>query len=277
VPLATLTAAVTDFVGSHGVYAVFVLMLVDAVFPAASELVMVYGGALASGAFSGDGLVLFGHHIHSNLGGYLAIALAGTLGYLVGSWLGWAVGALAGRPFVERHGSLFHVDGRKLDRADAWFRRYGRRAVLIGRVTPVVRSFVSIPAGFERMPLAPYTALTLIGSAIWCFALAGVGWGLGAGYGHFHRAFDVASIAVVATLVLVGVGFALRRREARRASAERAEASRGLLPGERLPGAPDYRVGHLAERGHERGSETPSDRGDHRRRSKSYEDARRDV
>ncbi len=210
-PLASLTHSITHFVGANGVYAVFILMLIDAVFPAASELVMVYGGALASGAIGGQHVVLFGSRIHNHTAGYLAIAATGTLGYLVGSWAGWLIGARAGRPFVERHASAFHLDPGKLARTDAWFQRYGALAVLVGRITPVVRSFVSIPAGFERMPLAPYTSLTLAGSALWSFALAGVGWAIGTGYQHFHHAFDYVSIAVVAVAVLA-IGLLAYRR-----------------------------------------------------------------
>ncbi len=84
-PVASLTHSITHFVGANGIYAVFVLMLIDAVFPAASELVMVYGGALASGAVGGAHVVLIGNRIHSHTASYIAIAATGTLGYLVGS------------------------------------------------------------------------------------------------------------------------------------------------------------------------------------------------
>jgi membrane protein DedA with SNARE-associated domain len=210
-PLASLTHSITHFVAANGIYAVFGLMLVDAVFPAASELVMVYGGAIASGVIGGQHVVLFGSRIHDHTAAYLAIGTAGTLGYLVGSWAGWLIGARAGRPFVERHANAFHLDPDKLARADAWFRRYGTAAVLVGRITPVVRSFVSIPAGFERMPLTPYTGLTLAGSAVWSFALAGAGWAIGTGYQRFHHAFDYVSIAVVA-LALVAIALLAYRR-----------------------------------------------------------------
>ena len=76
---------------------------------------------------------------------------------------------------LERHGRWFHLTPERLDRAEAWFDRWGKLGVLLGRVTPVVRSFVSIPAGVFRMPLRPYTLLTLAGSAVWAFALAGAG------------------------------------------------------------------------------------------------------
>jgi hypothetical protein len=96
-PVASLTHSITQFVGANGIYAVFLLMCVDAVFPAASELVMVYGGALAAGTISGQRLTLFGHAIDRPVSGYLLVAAAGTVGYLAGSWLGWAVGYRAGR------------------------------------------------------------------------------------------------------------------------------------------------------------------------------------
>ena len=156
-----MTHAVTSAIGDYGLYAVFGLMLVDAVFPAASELVMLYAGALAAGAFPGQDVILFGAHIDSTFWGYAAMALAGTLGYLVGSIIGWGIGRYGGRPFLERRGRWVHVTPASLDRAEAWFSRWGDWAVLFGRVVPVVRSFISIPAGVLDMPLGRYTVLTV--------------------------------------------------------------------------------------------------------------------
>ena len=164
--LASLTGSITSFIGSHGVYAVFLLMALDAVFPAASELVMVYAGALASGAFAGQHVVLFGHTIHTDWAAFVVMALAGTIGYLVGSIGGWAIGVYGGRPLAERHGRIFHLGPERLERAERWFDRWDEWAVLLGRVTPVVRSFVSIPAGIFRMPFGRYTLLTIPGSAL---------------------------------------------------------------------------------------------------------------
>jgi membrane protein DedA with SNARE-associated domain len=200
--LASITGSVTTFVGDHGVYAVFLLMAIDAVFPAASELVMVYAGALASGAFATQQVVLFGHEITSEGWAFVTMALAGTLGYLVGSIVGWCIGRYGGRPFVEEHRRFFHLGGDRLERAERWFDRRDRWAVLIGRITPVVRSFVSIPAGIFEMRLAPYTVYTAIGSAIWAFAFAAIGWAFGSNYERFHSAFDIA-LAVGAGLVVL--------------------------------------------------------------------------
>ena len=201
-PVASVTSSVTSFIGDHGVYAVFVLMLIDAVFPTASELVMVYAGALAAGAFAGQSAVLFGWHAPSGFWAFLVMALSGTIGYTIGSLAGWAIGAYGGRPYLERHGRWLHVSAERLDRAERWFDRWGSWAVFLGRITPVVRSFISIPAGVFRSPLGPYSLLTAIGSAIWCFALAGIGWGVGMSYERFHEDFRFVDYAVVALVVV---------------------------------------------------------------------------
>lgn len=198
--LASLTSHFTSIVGSHGLYAVFGLMLVDALLPAASEAVMVYAGALAAGTFAGQHVVLFGWEVPAGFQGYAAVALAGTFGYLVGSLAGWGIGAAGGRPLLERHGAWFHLDAGKLARAEAWFDRWGDWAVLLGRVTPVVRSFISIPAGVFRSPLHRYVWLTLLGSAAWAFALAGAGWALGESWQTFHDRFRYADYAAAGAL-----------------------------------------------------------------------------
>jgi membrane protein DedA with SNARE-associated domain len=200
--LSGITDAVTDLVGDHAFYAVFGLMLVDALLPAASEVVMVYAGAVAAGAFAGQDVVLFGSRVDDGLPAYVALALAGTVGYLAGSVVGWWIGFAAGRPYLERHGRWLHLDAGKLQRAEAWFDRWGDWAVLLGRITPVIRSFISVPAGVFRMPLGRYVLLTLLGSALWCFALAGVGWALGSSWERFHDAFRFADYAIAAAVVL---------------------------------------------------------------------------
>jgi membrane protein DedA with SNARE-associated domain len=204
--LSGLTELLTTLIGDHGLYAVFLLMLVDAVLPAASEAVMVYAGAVAAGAFAGQDVVLFGERLDAGLPAYLAMALAGSVGYTVGSVGGWWIGARAGRPYLERHGRWLHLSPEKLDRAERWFDRWEDWGVFLGRVTPVVRSFVSIPAGVFRAALGRYTLLTLLGSAIWAFAFAGVGWALGSRWEDFHHAFRYVDYAIVAA-VLAGIAF----------------------------------------------------------------------
>jgi membrane protein DedA with SNARE-associated domain len=214
--LEAITDALTALIGDHGLYAVFALMLIDAVLPAASELVMVYAGAVAAGAFAGQDVVLFGERIESEPWAYVAMATAGGAGYVIGSIGGWAIGLYGGRPFLERRGRWLHVTPHTLDRAEQWFDRYGDWAVALGRVTPVVRSFIAIPAGVARMPLGRYTVLTIPGSFAWTFAFAGIGWAAGSSWEHFHHEFRYAEYAVVAAIVLVVVAAVVRHRRGTR-------------------------------------------------------------
>jgi membrane protein DedA with SNARE-associated domain len=212
--LASLTGSVTSAIGNHGLYAVFALMAIDAVFPAASELVMLYAGALASGAFAAH-VSLFGTKVSTPFWAFVVMALGGTIGYLVGSLVGWAIGAYGGRPLLERRGGLFHLSPAKLERAERWFDRWDVWAVFVGRITPVVRSFISIPAGIFRMKLGSYTILTLLGSAIWCFALAGAGWAVGKSWERFHHDFRFVDYAIAIAVVAAVAWLVVRWRSAR--------------------------------------------------------------
>jgi membrane protein DedA with SNARE-associated domain len=222
--LASVSSSFTSAVANHGAYAVFGLMAIDAVFPAFSELVMLYAGAIAAGAFATHGVHVFGHRLGFGGGALVVMALAGALGYLAGALVGWGIGRWGGRPLLESHGRWFHLSHARLDRAEAWFDRWGNVGVLIGRVTPVVRSFVSIPAGVFEMPLAPYTLLTLVGSAVWAFAFAGIGYGLGTSYHRFDHAFKYVEYAVVAGIVL-GLAYLVYRRMAAAKVPPRADDS----------------------------------------------------
>ena len=210
-PLASFSSTLTSLIGDHGIYAVFILMVIDAVLPAASELVMLYAGVVASGALPGQDVVLFGHQIDSHFWAWVAMSMAGVLGNTVGSVIGWGIGYYGGRPLIEKRGRWLHLGPENLDKAERWFDRWGDWAVCLGRVTPVVRSFVSIPAGVARMPLGRFTVFTFLGCVVWCFGLAGIGWALGSSYESFHHDFRFVDIAV-AVLVLSGVAIWLIRR-----------------------------------------------------------------
>ncbi len=214
--LSSISDALTDIIGDHGVYAVFILMLVDAVLPAASELIMVYAGAVAAGAFAGQDVVLFGERVESDAWAFVVMAMAGGVGYIIGSLGGWAIGYYGGRPFLERHGRWLHVTPHTLHRAESWFDRFGDWAVAIGRITPVVRSFIAIPAGVFRMPFVRYALLTIPGSIAWAFAFAGAGYAFGSRWEEFHHAFRYAEYVVAAAILAVLVaGFVRHRRSSR--------------------------------------------------------------
>src|SRR4051812_10020231 len=199
-------------------------MTIDAVFPAFSELVMLYGGALASGALASS-LNVFGTST-SGFKAYPAIVLAGSIGYLLGGLAGWAIGVYGGRPLLERHGRWFHLGPERVEHAERWFERWGDEAVLIGRVTPVVRSFVSIPAGAFGVPFVRYTVLTAIGSVVWCLVFGGVGWGVGASWSSFDHRFHYVEYALVLAIVAGVVLLVIRHRRRSTTMARGADSSR---------------------------------------------------
>jgi membrane protein DedA with SNARE-associated domain len=213
--LAGVTSTFESHIATQGAYAVFVLMAIDAVFPAASEVVMLYAGAVSAGVFPGTHHVsLFGAKVGFGIGAFIVMALAGTLGYFAGALIGWWIGLRGGRPLLESRGRWLHVTPEGLDRAEAWFQRWGNFGVLVGRVTPVVRSFVSIPAGIFEMRLAPYALYTVVGSAVWSFAIAGVGYGLGSSYKSFDNGFKYVEYAIVAGVLVLAAYLIYRLRKA---------------------------------------------------------------
>ena len=207
----------------YGYVAVFLLMLAEsACIPIPSEVIMLFGGALAAGVYPG---------VHPSLAG---IVLAGVLGNVAGSYLAWGAGRYAGQAAVRRWGRRFGVRGHDIDRAVAWFDRHGSSAVLFGRVVPVVRTFISLPAGFADMPAGRFGLFTTLGCIPWTAALGIAGYALGANWQHiandFHGpTYAIAGIVVVALAVAVVLHF--RRR--------RAGTGVGELAGtEPQPGAP---------------------------------------
>jgi membrane protein DedA with SNARE-associated domain len=202
----------TSWLAHYGVFAVFVLMFIDAMFPAASELVMVYAGALASGALT-HRVDVFGWH-GTGLAAFIAVVLAGVIGYQLGADVGWWIGKRGGRRFLERHGKWFHLSPDKLERAERWFARWDSWAVFVGRITPLARSFISIPAGVFGSPFPRYNVLTFAGNAIWCVALAGAGWALGSNWTTLHHDFRYVEIVVAVGIVGTVAYWWVRRRRA---------------------------------------------------------------
>jgi membrane protein DedA with SNARE-associated domain len=213
--LASITSTFEAHIATQGAYAVFVLMAVDAVFPAASEVVMLYAGAVAAGVFPGTHHIsVFGAKVGFGIEAFIVMALAGTLGYFAGALIGWWIGLRGGRPLLESRGRWLHVTPERLDRAETWFQRWGNLGVLVGRVTPVVRSFVSIPAGVFEMRLTPYALYTIVGSAVWSFAIAGAGYGLGSSYKRFDRDFKYVEYTIGAGVLVLAAYLIYRLRKA---------------------------------------------------------------
>lgn len=197
-----MTSFLTHQVAGHGLLAVFVLMVLEsACIPIPSEVIMLFGGALAGGLLATHG------HAHVTL---LGVGLAGALGNLVGSLVAYGVGRAGGRPLLERHGGLVHLTPARLARTEAFFARRGDAAVLVGRVLPLIRTFISLPAGVSGMPVGRFAAFTLLGCLPWTFALAAAGDALAANWDSITGWFTAIGI-VIAVAVVVAAVVALRR------------------------------------------------------------------
>ena len=204
----TLVNETSHLVRDGGLPVIFALMAIgSACIPLPSEVVMLFAGfAVADPGQSAS------HH-HLTMAG---VVLAGLLGTMVGSWVAYAVGRGGRLELLERHGSKVHMGPSQIERADKWFQRHGEAAVLFGRVIPVVRAFVSLPAGVARMPFWRFTVFSLIGSVPWVVGLAIAGHAVGNDWTSVRKGFEYVDYVVVA-LVVVGIVYALvRRRRARR-------------------------------------------------------------
>ena len=182
-----------SFVQNYGYFALFFLsVLSSACVPVPSEITYVLAGALCTTAVTG--------HVQLTL--WLVIVMA-TLGSLVGAVIAYEIARSAGRVIVERWGKWILLSPRDLDSAERWFARYGAPAVLLSRVLPVVRSFISVPAGIAEMPRVRFAVLTTIGSAIWAALLASLGF---VASSHWHRVsadFHDAQYPIIVVIVLV--------------------------------------------------------------------------
>jgi membrane protein DedA with SNARE-associated domain len=215
-----------QFIISVGPVAVFLLMIAEsACIPVPSEVIMLGSGALASGALSG---VAAGGP--SEL---LLFIAGGVLGNLVGAYIAYALGRYAGQAAVHRWGRYVRLSEHDIERAHGWFSRYGSASVFFGRMLPVVRTFISLPAGFARMGAVRFGLYTLAGSIPWVAALGVAGYEIGQNWHAIAHAFHDAAYLVGAVIVVglaIGVWVWLRRRRKAAASgrARHAEPARAL-------------------------------------------------
>jgi membrane protein DedA with SNARE-associated domain len=195
-----LTAALSQFVATYGLLAVFVLMVAESCgVPFPSEVVMPTAGLLAATG-------------HLNL--YAAI-LAGALANLVGSLIAYGLAARFGEPLLIGPGRYIGIRRHHLELADGWFRRWGLWAVFIGRVLPVIRTYISFPAGLAHVDLARFSILAFVGALPWCAFLALIGYVLGRNYDRISRPIETAAVALAALVALVVIVWYLRGREPR--------------------------------------------------------------
>lgn len=191
--IAKLALFTTGVIASMGLPGIALLMAIEsACIPLPSEIIMPFAGYLVSqGAFS-----------------LVGAATAGAIGCNIGSIIGYELGKRGGRPIVERFGRYLLIDAADIDKADRFFERHGSLAVLIGRLLPVIRTFIAFPAGVARMKLVPFHVMTFVGSWPWCYGLAWIGMKLGEQWNTDPRvraAFHSLDIIIVgAGVLLVG-------------------------------------------------------------------------
>lgn len=204
----TLVNETSHFVSEAGLPGIFALMAVSsACIPIPSEVVMLFAGfAVADPSQAGTE-----HHLTM-----VGVVLAGLLGTMVGSWVAYAVGRGGRLELLERHGAKLHMGPGQIERADRWFQRHGEAAVCFGRVIPVVRAFVSLPAGIAKMPLGRFTLFSLIGATPWVLGLALAGHALGGDWKTVRKGFEYVDYAVLAVAVAWVVYVVVRRRRGRR-------------------------------------------------------------
>ena len=189
----SLTHHLQTFIASHGLQAVFVLMVLEsACIPVPSEVTMIYAGYLVS-----QGSMNF-----------VAAVVVGTLGNLVGSLIAWAAGAYGVDAVLVRT----EHNRRRVEQAHGWFERYGTPTVFFARLLPVVRTFISLPAGVARMPLGRFSVLTVLGSLPWCIMLVAIGDVAGANWDTWHRRFGYLDYVVVAAVLAAAAWLVLRQR-----------------------------------------------------------------
>lgn len=222
------------FIATYGYAAVFLLMVAEsACIPVPSELIMTFGGALAAGAVPGTSLNLVG------------VIVAGVAGNVVGSYIAWAAGRYGGQPALRRWGRRLRLRDHDLDRANRWFARYGPRAVLIGRLLPVVRTFISLPAGIAGMEPVRFGIYTTIGCIPWTAALAYAGYAVGANWQSIVNDFHGPTYIIAAVIVIAAAIAIWRFARQRQADAAPRQADAAPADGQRPDAAgqpPDART-----------------------------------
>ena len=221
VQTASLTEPIVDFatnvIGDLGLAGIFVLMLLDsACIPTSSEAIMLFAGfEVSDGRFTMPEVVI-----------------AGVAGNLVGSWVAYGIGYCGRVELLEKHGKWLHITPKHLAWADRWFERYGGPTVFFSRMLPVIRTFISLPAGVARMPFWKFTFLSIAGIIPWVLGFALVGNEVGDRWDQWQRSLHYADYAILAGIV-AGIVYLVWRR--RRGPNQPADAEAPAAP---VPDAP---------------------------------------
>jgi membrane protein DedA with SNARE-associated domain len=181
-----------SYLGYSGI--ILTMAIESACIPLPSEIIMPFSGYLVfAGRFS-----------------LLGVSVAGASGCVLGSVIAYWAGILGGRPFLEKYGKYILLSHRDLDTAERWFDKYGDWAIFFSRLLPVIRTFISLPAGIAKMNFPKFILYTFLGSLPWCFALAYVGKVLGENWESIRKYFHGADIIIV-IVILLGITFFIYR------------------------------------------------------------------
>ena len=188
-----LSRFVVSTISMFGYAGILITMAIEsACIPLPSEIIMPFAGYLVTtGQFT-----------------MLGVTLAGAIGNVVGSMVAYYVGVWGGRPFVERYGPYILVSRKDLEMSDRWFAKYGEAAVFFGRMLPVVRTFISLPAGIAGMNIRRFVLFTFLGALPWCYLLAYIGVKMGQEWEHLRDYFHQFDIVIGLSLALM-VGYFL--------------------------------------------------------------------
>ncbi len=200
--ITVLSRFVINMISTFGYTGILVTMAIEsACIPLPSEIIMPFSGYLVTtGQFT-----------------MLGVTLAGAIGNVVGSIIAYYAGVWGGRPFVERYGPYFLVSHHDLDVADRWFEKYGEAAVFFSRMLPVVRTFISLPAGIARMNFPRFVLFTFFGALPWCYLLAYIGVKMGDEWEHLREYFHQFDVVIGLCLALAA-GYFLWSHWPRRAT-----------------------------------------------------------
>ncbi|MEA2431293.1 MAG: hypothetical protein QOI19_1766 [Thermoleophilaceae bacterium] len=198
----------TNVVGDLGLFGVFALMVPEsACIPIPSEATMLFAGFNLSPASP--------HHVSYTL---LTVTLVGALANVIGSWIAYAIGYYGRIEVLEKHGRKIGISKKHIEQSERWFNRHGEATVFFSRMIPVVRTFISLPAGVARMPFWRFTVFTFLGCVPWVFMLAFVGKQAGNNWTKWKDSLHYVDYAILA-LIVIGIAYLLVRRRRRSASA----------------------------------------------------------
>jgi membrane protein DedA with SNARE-associated domain len=177
---------IISMIRGSGYFGIFLAMAIEsACLPFPSEVIMPFAGFIVS-----EGRMTL-----------VGITLAGALGNLFGSLVAYVIGIAGGRPFLEKYGKYLLISKHKLELADKWFSKYGDKAVFISRVLPIIRTFISLPAGIARMDIKKFIAYTFVGSVPWCLFLGYLGVLLGPKWNILKKYFHILDAVIIAAVV----------------------------------------------------------------------------